>query len=66
MSIRIVTCLDFDTDDPRIAYAHLRYLLANAEYETSDEWFDSAGEQMPVEEIQAIRIQSYIEGDNQS
>jgi len=58
--VRIVVCLDCDTDDPAEAYAIVRRILnrdIGIEWESSDEWYDSEGEAISEKEISRIRLQ---------
>jgi len=73
--IRIVTCIDFDTDDPAIAYAMWRKLTADIishydnqylleGFESTDEWFNASGQILDVEFVQSTRMQQFkIEGN---
>ena len=63
--IRIVTCIDFDTDDPREAYRQWRQLwnavdalpaAKGIEAESTEEWFDDDGEPLDEGFIAAIRM----------
>lgn len=56
--IRIVTRIDFETNDPAEAYRKLRELFRVADpkvsYETTDDWFDDNGEPLSEEQISDI------------
>ena len=68
MSIRIVVCLDFDTDSAAHAYEVLhRIMPSNLKtwpefegWESSEEWFGADGEPMTEDEISKCRM-SYFE-----
>jgi hypothetical protein len=59
--IRIVTCLDFETDDPYEAYTLLReamksvYAQFEIDYETTDEWYDADGEPIDLLLVENVR-----------
>lgn len=63
MTIRIVACIDLDTDDPQEAYAMLDAAMMQAEgsgaleWESSDEWYGPDGEPMDEEEISRVRME---------
>lgn len=60
MSVRIVCCIDVDTDDPIEAYKQVHHVLnplasKGIEWETTDEWFDSEGEPIDKDTVMALR-----------
>lgn len=57
--VRIVVCIDLPTEDPveayRMLYEQMTKLSGGVEWETSDEWYDAAGDPMLEAVVQAAR-----------
>ena len=56
--IRLIVCMDFDTDNLEEAYRKLRDCMARANpsdgWETSEEWYDGDGETGSEEELHSV------------
>ena len=63
MSIRLVICVDIETDDVMEAYRQVRQAMFTSclDWESSDEWFDSDGELGDPEVLQAARMKAFGE-----
>ncbi len=63
MAVRIVVAIDVDATDVATAYAMLvtalRPLAFLHSWETTDEWYDTCGEPIPVDEIERITLAHY-------
>ena len=66
MSYRIVICVDIDAESAQDAYEKLYDAMAEAErsdddicWESSDEWYDDAGDEILTCDIQAARMAAF-------
>lgn len=66
MSYRIVICVDIDASSAQDAYEKLYDAMAEAErsdddicWESSDEWYDDAGDEISAEDAQEARLAAF-------
>ena len=61
MSVRIVICVDLVPDRLEGAYYDLYQAMTKSglEWESSDEWYNAAGDRVPADDAQAARMTAY-------
>ena len=63
---RIVVCLDVEAESMKEAYGKVYQTLKavdceDFQWESSDEWYDPDGGQLPAETVQKIRMEVFAE-----